>query len=371
MTSGLGTYQSLPAQVASRIAKEIAEKKWVDWLPGERAIAETLQVSRKTVRKAIGILQHDGVIRTAQGLGHEIITRAPGKKRGRPDIAVGLLAPDSLEQLRPFTALWVDALRSLLIEKGCRLTTFSGHRYFTQRPEKSLARLVNQNPQDCWILAHSNERVQKWFQDEQVSCVIAGSSHQDLDLPSVDLDYFAVCRHAVGAMLRHGHRRIGLLTKISQRAGDLESEAGFSAGTRQPSYSNIVPHIIRHDGTVPGVNRMLARMFDLPSPPTALLIVNPVYYLTAVTFLAGRGLRVPRDVSLISREDDTFLSYINPAPARYTCQPRTFAKRLMQPLLLQLRGEKLPHTSFRIESKYVPGPSLATISTQVDKTSEA
>lgn len=360
MTSRAENYQSLAAQVAQRIEQEIASKTWVGWLPGERAIAETLQISRKTVRKALGILQRDGAIKTAHGLGHEIVAKAPARNAARPEVTIGLVVPESLEQLRPFTALWVDALRSFLIEKGYRLTIFSGHRYFSQRPDKALARLVSQNPQSCWMLAHSNERTQQWFQDKRVPCVLAGSSHHGLDLPNVDLDYFALCRHAAGAMLRHGHRHIALLTPLSQRAGDLESEAGFSAGSRQSNYGNVVSHIMRHDSTVPSVNRMLARMFDLASPPTAIL-VNPAYYLTTVSFLAERRLRVPHDVSLISRDDDTFLSYLTPTPARYSCNPRTFAKRLMQPLLLLLRGEALPHTSFRIEPKYLPGPSLANL----------
>jgi len=365
MTVRADNYQSLAVQVAVRIRREIDAKTWVSWLPGERAVAETLQVSRKTIRKALGILQHEGVVRTAHGLGHEIVgdaqlaTLAPGATK---ELTVGLLAPESLERLRPFTALWVDALRSLLIEKGIRFTVFSGRRYFSQQPDKALSRLVNQNPQCCWLLAHSNERVQRWFQDQPVPCVIAGSNHHGLDLPSVDLDYFAVCRHAAGTLLRHGHRRLGFLTRLSHRAGDLESEAGFSAGARQSTYSGVTPHLMRHDGTVAGVNRMLTRVFDLAAPPTALLVANPAYYLTAVTFLAQRRLRVPQDVSLISRDDDPFLVYLNPTPARYSCNATTFAKRIMQSLLPQLKGEPLPHATFRIEPTYVAGPSLATVS---------
>ena len=33
----------------------------------------------------------------------------------------------------------------------------------------------------------------------------------------------------------------------------------------------------------------------------------------------------------------------------------------MQPLLLQLNGESLPHAAFRIEPRYTPGPSLAAL----------
>src|SRR5690606_33033262 len=129
--------------------------------------------------------------------------------------------------------------------------------------------------QHCWLLAHSNERIQQWFHDEGVPCVVAGSCHPGLDLTNVDLDYFAVCRHAVGAMLRQRHRSIAVLTPACRRAGDLESEAGFSAGVRQPYYGEITPLILRHDGTVPGINGILQRMFDYGTPPTAVLVANP------------------------------------------------------------------------------------------------
>lgn len=351
-------YQSLALQVAERIAREIRQETWVERLPGERTLAESLNVSRKTLRKALAVLHHDGVIRTTHGLGHEIVEAPAAVPHERQALSIGLVAPESIEYLRPFSALWIDALRSLLIEHGARLSTFAGPRFFTGNPAKALTQLVNRTPQHCWLLAHSNERIQQWFYDEQVPCVVAGSCHPGLDLANVDLDYFAVCRHAVGVMLRHGHRHIAFLTPTSQRAGDLESEAGFSAGVRQPSYGEITPLILRHDGTVPGINRMLHRMFDYGTPPTAVLVANPSYYLTAASFLAERGLRIPQDVSLVSRDNDVFLPFLNPQPARYSCNPKTFAKRLLQPLLAQGRGEPHDARSIRIDVKFERGGSL-------------
>jgi LacI family transcriptional regulator len=357
MPSSPASYQSLSAQVAARIAEEIRAGTWQEWLPGERALTDSLQVSRKTLRKALAQLQRDGTLVTTHGLGHRIAIAAPPASARRADTTIGLLTPESLENLRPYTALWVDELRALLIEHGARLNTFAGHRFFNTRPDKALARLVQQNPQTGWVLAHTNEQIQQWFSDRRVPCVIAGSCHHGLDLPSVDWDNFAICRHAAGAMLRLGHRRVAFLTKQSQRAGDLESEAGFVDGVRR-SRAGAEPIILRHDGTAESVNRVLARVFGAATPPTALLIANPVYYLSAITFLAQRGLRVPQDVSLVSRNDDTFLTYVTPAPARYTGNAKTYAKRLLQPIQSILRGEPVTHPVQRIEPTFVAGASL-------------
>jgi LacI family transcriptional regulator len=352
-------YQTLPAQVGARIIAEIEKGTWSGWLPGERDLAKTLQVGRKTLRKALAHLQRDGAIATQHGLGHRINTpTSPPGAAAKAETSVGLLTAEALENLRPYTALWVDELRSLLFENNVRLAAFSGHRFFTGRPGRALARLVEQNPQTCWVLAHSNKNVQEWFHERRIPCIIAGSSHPGLPLPNVDLDFFAMCRHAVGAMLRLGHRRIALLIQESDRAGDLESERGFEDGARSSPHADVESLVVRHDGTVDDAYGALRRLFGLAKPPTAVLVAQSSFYLTTIAFLAERGLRVPRDVSLMSREDETFLNYLRPTPARYAGNPKIYAKRLLLQLQLSFAGETGAHAIHRIDAKYLPGASL-------------
>jgi LacI family transcriptional regulator len=341
------------------MAAEIEAGTWVGWLPGERTLTETLRVSRKTIRKAIDQLKRDGRLSTEPGQGHRIMV--PGRSRRPGAISVGLLTHDPLENLRPYTALWVDELRALLFESGMSLALFFGQRFFGARADTEIARLVRQNPQCCWVLAHTDERIQQWFHAHQVPCILAGSGHRGLGLPSVDLDYFAVCRHAVGVMTRHGHRRIALLLRDSQRAGDIDSEAGFRDGMARAGRIEIDSIVARHADTVEAALRALARLFDRPAPPTALLVAHPSVYLTAVSFLAARGLRVPRDVSLISRDNESFLSHLTPSPARYSCSPRIYAKRLLPQVVKLARGGGVPNHPQRIEPQFIPGPSLATL----------
>jgi DNA-binding LacI/PurR family transcriptional regulator len=359
MPSGPQRYQSLPHQVADRLAAEIQQGTWSGWLPGERDLAKTFQVGRKTLRKALGLLQRDGVLETQHGLGHRIRSATPPTREiGAGETTVGLLTPESLENLRPYTALWVDELRAMLFENAVRFTTFSGHRFFSGRPDKALARLVEQSPQTCWVLAHSNRNIQQWFHERRMPCIIAGSSHPGLPLPNVDLDFFAVCRHAAGEMLRLGHRRIALFIWQSDRAGDLESERGFADGLRNSAHAGVNPMVVRHDGTVDGAHAALRRLFGLARPPTALLVAQSTFYLTTISFLAERGRKVPEDVSLMCRDDETFLSYLKPAPARYAGNPKIYAKRLLLQIQLTCAGETGAHSIDRIAPKYLPGASL-------------
>jgi DNA-binding LacI/PurR family transcriptional regulator len=357
MSPGLFSYNTLAAQVADRITEAIRRGTWVAVLPNERMLAQTLQISRKTLRKALAMLKRAGLVEASARLGHRIVARSAPKKR--MDIAVGLLTPEPLDCLPTPTALWVDELRLLLSGRGIRLASYSSSRFFGRHSASSLARLTRQNPMACCVLTHSDASMQRWFSSEGVPCILAGSCQRGLKLPSVDLDYFAVCRHAVGAMLRLGHRRLVFLSQESPRVGDLESEAGFCDGAAHSGHADVTATINRHDGSVEGLWRTMTRLFSLRSPPTGILIAKPIFYLTTMSFLAHRGLRVGVDVSLMSRDHDYFLRYLRPSPAGYAVTPRAFAKRMYPVVLARALNQPLSQLDYRIEPKIVRGESLA------------
>ena len=356
-------YQSLVSQVTTAIKVDIIRGAWLEWLPGERALSETHQVSRKTLRKALGLLQEEKLIEARIGLGYRILkkTNIPRSSKQLPlGSSIGLLTPQPVEALRPYTTLWVNELGTMLAEHDERLRVFSGKKYFSGNPSRALQRLVAQHPQRCWLLSHSTEKIQRWFSTNAVPCIITGSSHADVDLPNIDLDHRAVCRHAAAAMLRLGHRKIVLLTERSERVGDLESEAGFTSAVKQSSGA-AESMIVHHDNSMAQVCRLVDRLLALTNPPTAFLLVQPLIYLTVVTHLAQRGLRVPQDVSVMCRDDDVFLRYMRPEPSRYACRARIYAKKLLKPVLTLAAQDPLTPRVLRIVPTYIPGGSLAKV----------
>jgi DNA-binding LacI/PurR family transcriptional regulator len=353
-------FRSLPAQVTQLLRDEIARGTWREWLPSERVLSDTLQVSRKTVRKALAQLAREGRIGVTHGLGCRVLAAARSA-RAPADAThdVALLTPEPLEHFRPYTALWVNHLKTYLIEQGVRLHTCSGRKYFTRNPAAALERLVRSQPAGCWLLAQSTLPVQRWFERRRVPCVIAGTGHPGVRLPDVDLDHAAVHRHAAGAMLAAGHRRIVLLTERTGRAGDLASEAALVEAVRTSAHAGAKAVVARH-GAGPGpVCQVLDRLLAQARRPTAILASNSAGYLTVLCALAQRGLRVPRDLSLVSRGDDPFFAYVVPAPTRYACSPAVFAHKLMRPLLQQLHGETPSPWHTRIMPTFTRGETLA------------
>lgn len=360
MTTGSPRFASLTAQVSDSLREKIRSRIWGEWLPSERSLAATLQVSRKTLRKALAQLQREGTVEAVRGLGNRIVASKSRAGRATVEPVVVLLTPDPVEHMRPYTTLWISHLKSLLFEHGFRLRLVDGRKYFTRHPSAVLKKLTARQPAACWLLANSTEATQRWFSEQHFPCVVAGSCHPGIDLPQVDLDHYALCRHAAGVMLGAGHRCVALLNERAGRAGDLESEAGFIAGVRESPHPNAVPLVMHHEHSSESLSRALERLLSMPQTPTAILVSNGASYLTVISSLAQRKLRVPQDVSVVSRDDEPFLHFIVPRPAYYAANPHTFAKRLLKPLLQRLAGETSFPRNTRMLPTFIKGGSLGS-----------
>jgi DNA-binding LacI/PurR family transcriptional regulator len=350
--------QSLVVQATAFLRSEIEAGVWLEWLPGERALCERLHVSRNTLRATLRQLAADGLIRPEQGRGSRVLARSTPSSLVVRKRIIGLLTPEPLERLRPTQTLWIDELRALLIEHDCRLQVISNPQCYRSSPGKALEKLLSQHPFGCWILMLSTESVQTWFQRQAIPCLIAGSPYTGINLPFVDLDHRALCRHAASLLLRLGHRSIAFLSQRRHRAGDVESERGFLEGIRSSGRDDIESQVAWHQASVENVRAVLRRLMAHHRPPTALLVANPFFYLTVTSYLAQTGLRVPRDIAVMSRDEDPFLSFLLPKPAHYAIRPHVFAKKLLRPLLDTLEGSAVASRSVKIMPQFLPGDSV-------------
>jgi len=350
---------SLVNQTTALLHEQILKGVWRESLPGERPLSVALQIGRNTLRSALAELRRAGVIVSEPGSRNRILVEPqtqPRKTAPSGDVAV--LSPEPIEQLRPTLALWIDELRGLLSERGRRLRVFSGAQYFRPHADSALRKLTQQNPHSCWILLFSNRPAQQWFEAGRVPCLIAGSAYPDVTLPFRDVDNRAVCRHAAGILRGLGHSRICLFMQTSQRAGDLESVAGFLEGLGPEG--GRVP-VIYHDTELSSIRQAVLQVMAQPDPPTGLVVANAYHFIAVVTQLMLSGWRIPQDVSVISRDEDPFIAFVNPAPARYVVKPHCMATALFRPILEILESGTVGQRRGLIMPDFVRGESLARI----------
>lgn len=361
MFSSSPRYSTLTQQVARLLEEQIRAGILRDSLPGERSLAASMQVGRRTIRAAAAILRQKKLIRTAHGAETKILKAPEARASRRPMRNIGLLVPLPLNQLQPYATVFIDPLRTLLYENGFRLDTHFGQRYFSRKPAAALSRLVARFPTEGWILLVSNQACQAWFHAQGIATVVIGTAHEDVALPYVDLDMQATSRHAAQVLLRKGHRRLGLVIAASDWVGDRKTEQGFLEGVRQFG-SKAEGHVFKHAGTVGALRQTLTQILQSPVPPTALLVVNPYNYLTVAGILAEKGLQVPRDISLLCRDDEYCFRHLPITPSRYVYDPNARAKVIFSTLMgaMQAGGRKAHGTrSVLMLPKFLAGASIA------------
>lgn len=358
-------FRSLPNQVAVHLKSEIAKGRWREFLPGERVLAENLHVSRRTVASAIEQLRQAEVIRSEPGRGHRILSNVKNAdaKRIRQ---VGMLTAEPLYLMRPGLTLWAYELQSMLAQAGYHLNFFHGHKFVSRHPDQALRRLVTVNPQACWIIVNTSRPAQRWFAREGVPVILSGSCHSGLNLPDVDIDFAAVGRHVAGGLLARGHRKAVLL--LSQAPGYLASEDACKEGFTQVFHDGGGEAIVvYHESTRDGITRVISRLFKGSNPPTGLVVKNSLDYLSATSFLAQLGLRVPHDVSVISRVDDAVLGALLPEPTRYRASQHLIVRKVFKLLTQVIEGETITEPNVRIIPEFIAGESLVAARDSAEK----
>jgi DNA-binding LacI/PurR family transcriptional regulator len=110
---------------------------------------------------------------------------------------------------------------------------------------------------------------------------------------------------------------------------------------------------------VHGVVRGLSRPFAGSGAPTGLLVFHAVHCLTVLGWLHQQGYRVPRDVSVMCRDDEPFLEAMLPLPARYAVPARLFARKVSAVVAALVGGHASRVGSHRLIPALLRGQTVA------------
>lgn len=346
---------------SSRVMRlRIQGGEWKEFLPGERRLAELLQVGRDTVRLAVQQLEREGTISPAEAGSRRrilVTTFAARKATTGKHLKIGLLAHRPLEQLPQPALLEVDQIRRAIAGKGGSLEVFAPSWYERRTPAKNLEAFISEEPCSAWILLRSSEPVQRWFMQKGLPCLIRGYPHEGIDLPHLDVDWEATARHAAGRLWRLGHQRVGILVPTEP----LRGIAAAVKGALDLGETGFQAFEISENGTVDGIARGLARALQLRNPPTALIATRPRQAATALTWLGSRGIRVPAEISLISLAREPFLEHLVPEVSGYDVDPDAVAKQVMRRLTSLIAGNPHPGGNSWITPEVVKGASVAAL----------
>jgi len=305
--------QTAGEQTAAHLREGIRGGRWSDKLPGVLALATECDVSPATMRAAVRLLEQEGWIR-GEGAGRARMVCVPEvtDKAGSRSLRVTILPGMRLADEDAAFQKVVMRLQHELEMAGheCRVAVKSqeelGH------DAGRIERFVRSHPSDAWVVVGPNGAVVKWFVAQPVPAICIGGEILDQPIAGTGLTSQEVSGEVMHHLVGLGHRRILFLWPDYRRSLKRESpnnqlaQALADVGCEMTSY-----HMPVWKPTPEGLRTVLGKAFQL-TPPTAIITAYGKWMAGVLSFLADRGLRAPKDISLFSLNEDDWFAWKEP-----------------------------------------------------------
>lgn len=319
----MAKYKKVTEWIRSRVAS--GELAGGDRLESEHEISSLFGISRQTVRHALDLLEHQGILMRRQGSGTYV------KENCLPD-------PVAREVSRTVTIVstYVDgyifprilrAMVKTLEEAGYSARImFTNNRIETER--HLLLRLLQEDSRDALIvepvmsgLPNPNLDCYRSILKRNIPVLFFHSYYPELDVPHVCMDDEAAGRMAAEYLISQGHTRIGGIFKLDDGQGQQRyrgyQEALLDAGL--PLLEERVSWIDTTDqrnfhAAAPG---LCERLRDC----TACVCYNDEVAHALTDYVLETGcLKIPEDLSVVSI-DNSELARLNAVPLTSVSHP--------------------------------------------------
>ena len=220
-----------------------------------------------------------------------------------------------------------------------------------------IGRLVRQTKADAWVIGAGSREVLEWFCAQPMPAFALFGRREGLPIAAIGPDkqpaIAAATRHLIGL----GHRRIVLLARRLRR---LPEPGRSERALLDELKSHGIPmgdfNLPDWEETREGFQELLGSLFRV-TPPTALIVDEAPFFVATQQFLAGRGIRVPQQVSLICTDADPTFSWCMPSIAHIRWDPDPVVRRIVRWAATVSRGRKDVKQAFTL-AEFIPGGTI-------------
>jgi LacI family transcriptional regulator len=237
----------------------------------------------------------------------------------------------------------IQTMQSHLAEAGYYLIVAS-HEYNPLAEENSLRALIERGI-DAVVLVgtdHSSA-VLHLIKERDFPCLLTWSIHSSI--PSVGFDNVRAGEIAAKHLLGLGHRRFGIISgrlRYNDRARDrLE---GIRSALKAKKLTLETAYITEQSFSLNGGRAGFSKLASLGEPPSAIIGGNDLLAIGAMFEAQARGMKVPRQLSIVGIDDLDLASHVSPALTTVHLPSAELGQQAAQILLAMLSGEKKTQT---------------------------
>jgi DNA-binding LacI/PurR family transcriptional regulator len=223
-----------------------------------------------------------------------------------------------------------------------------------------MARMVENDDADAWVVQAGSRAVLEWFATQPVPAFALFGRQSQLPMASLATLKSPAVAESLQRLVAIGHRRIVMLVREERRKPTPGLfERRFLEELQRLGVGTGAYNLPDWEDDVQGFHRCLDSLFSY-TPPTALFTSEPALFFATQQHLLGKGLVVPRDVSLVCMDDHPAFEWFQPAVSHIRTDTRRWVPRIVQWVDNVAKGKEDREETL-IRAEFVEGGTIGPV----------
>lgn len=314
-------------------------------LPTESELMKKYQVSRYTIRRAMGELENEHYIYRIQGGGMYVENwQNDQKNRAVNHKAIGVVTTHLADYIFPSIISGIDRAIS---NQGYSILLSNTHNDHTQE-RQSLQQMLNSDI-DGLILeptqsAHPNpnQDLYQEIESSHIPALFINAHYDKSPLPYLDITDRQTEHELINTLFAAGHRRILGVFKIDDLQGVNRLSGFLDAYTEHPE-SILLSDVIMYQSSddVARIFAKITQRLQGNTIPTAIACYNDQLAIQVMDVVRSVGMRIPDDISIVGFDDYQLSAYVMPGLTTATHPKNKMGMDAGQMILRMINGEKV------------------------------
>lgn len=284
-------------------------------LPTESELMAQYDVSRYTVRRAVGALVDEHFINRIQGGGMFVQDWHQDWSNEKDSKLIGIITTHIADYIFPNIISGIDQVIS---EKDYSLLISNTHNSH-EKERKSLINMLDNKVAGLIIeptqsaLDNPNMDLYQEIQDDQIPTLFINAGYSNLKFPVITNDDNSAERELIDYLFELGHQSILGIFQVDDLQGVNRMNGFIQAYQNRPEIAYKSKMIMYQSGDeidkiLNKINNYLQDADEL----TAIACYNDKLAIRVIDFLKAKGKSIPEDISVVGFDDYQMSQYISP-----------------------------------------------------------